>query len=95
MNKFMQLLATLGNAQLLIRATPRRVASVLASKRAPLTLPSKKRSRSTMRDSALNFCNTRVLPGGVFSQNPLPSLFKSIALRESMPSMPGVALGVR
>jgi hypothetical protein len=81
MNKFMQLLATPAS-RLLIRATPRRVASVVASKRTPLTLLSKKRSRSTMLDGALNFFNTRVLPGHAFGQNPLPSLFKSIASKK-------------
>jgi hypothetical protein len=70
----MRLLATLGKAQLLIRATPQRVASVVASKRTPLALSS---SRSTML--AFNFFNIRVLPGHAFGQNPIPSLFKSIA----------------
>ena len=75
MNKFMWLLAT-PVSRLLIRATVFRLASVLASKRTPLAL---RGSRSTMLDGALNFFNTRVLPGHAFGQNPLPSLFKSAA----------------
>jgi len=72
----MQLLAT-PVSRLLIRATPQRVASVLASKRTPLAL---RGSRSTML--ALSFFNVWVLPSHVFGWNRLPSLFKSIASKK-------------